>query len=166
MGNSHHYISNEQLSLADALKRQGHSDKVIAEWTGLDPHVVKENAEAAAPVSSNPVSSGDLDWTVIADYLSTGMSLAETATAAGITVAGLEAAYQSAIINGQDKYDSVDTWAGVLRARRHYELLKALETRALRGDLRSYVAVIKARYERFKDAPKPSVKSGHGGEYE
>lgn len=163
------FVSNQQLELIDALKAQGHSNSEIAEWVGVDPHVVRRT-DPMPEHKSTPIDSSGLDWAVIQDYLATGMSIAETATAAGISVEGLEAAYQMWANDNSNAYncfDCVETWAGVLRARRHYELLKALETKALRGDLRSYIAVLKARYERHSnDAPGPTVGGSHGKEYE
>lgn len=99
----------------------------------------------------DPVKGLDLPWDSIADYLGTGLSVAETATACGVDVPGLEEAYKR---DQPADFDTVTVWAAVLRARRNFDLMKAAERRALDGDLRALIVLQKQKYARH---PKDSV---------
>lgn len=158
------------------LKKQGYSEKEIAALLGttlrtlqrqLKKYVIDENDLSDVPpevfekwntgITGNKAKTileeTELSWIDVADYLGIGLTIKETSAACGLTPSGLEALYN------RDKpsiFDCLETWATVLRARKNYELFKAIEKRALNGDLRAAVVLGKMRHQRWpKDTVEP-----------
>lgn len=139
-------------TLTDHLSRTPLSadlSDIPAEVWARYPDIARPTASCVAPPQDG--EGLDLSWDEIADYLGTGLSLEETATAAGVDVAGLAEAYAR---DQPATFDCLATWAAVLRARRNFDLMKAAERRALNGDLRALVILQKQKYQRW---PKDTV---------
>lgn len=133
------------------ISRQALCRKVAKERPAL---LAGEQLPFASSEAPEETLQGDLllPWSVIEEYLSTGMSLAETATAAGVPLAYLREQYT---VWPDKTFDSLDTWGAVLRARRSFELLHGIERRAKDGDLRAFICIQKARWQRWHDSPEP-----------
>lgn len=154
------------------LKKQGYSEKKIASLLGTTPKTLRRQLKKysidkndLSDVSSeviekcNTGTTGsileetELSWAEIADYLGIGLTIKETAAACGLTPSSLEELY---IRDKPSIFDCLETWATVLRARKNYELFKAIEKRALNGDLRAAVVLGKMRHQRWpKDTVEP-----------
>ena len=122
-------------------------DEVWEKWQ-VDKPVDLIQSMSTPPPKSDTLA---LDWPTIADYLGTGLSIEETAIAAGVDRQGLADAYEA---EHPAEFDTVDTWAAVLRAREYYQLMKSMAQKAKAGDIRNAILWARLRQDRWpKDAP-------------
>jgi DNA-binding transcriptional MerR regulator len=123
--------------------------EIFEKW-GVMPPAAEQETEAEAPVSGL-----DLSWGKVKESLELGFSLQETAAASGCDVAGLEEAYRR---DRPGAFDSIGTWAQVLRARKHIELIRIIQNKAEQGDLKAFILLSRWRYDRWPaDVPKPPM---------
>ena len=154
----------------EELALSGASDRAIAKEMGIGKMTANrrkkdlatfqnvslpglEDEEASAPPEP-PIGDCEISWSEIEDFLKSGFTLGEAATAAGVSRRYLEELYSSL---PDKKYDCLETYASVLRVRRLKEFIAAMEHRILTyGDLRAFHSIMKWRYSRFSyDQPKP-----------
>lgn len=151
-------IGVSEATLPCALKRQNLDledlsdvpEPVWIKWRDELPAYMQQSHftddDAADGLSQIPGS--DLTWEDVKDYLATGLTLLETAAAVGTTPAALEEQYE---LQRPANFESIEIWSTVLRARRSYETMKAIELRALDGDIKAAKLLQKMRYQRHPE---------------